>query len=114
MSFAKLLIEPVLLIPPTTSVDQYGNQVRSHDAASGVSSRAWLTQTVASEDQTNRDSQSQDWYGYLLPDAPIAGDWQVQRLSDGVIFEVVGPPKPGRSPNTAHRHIRVALRYVTG
>lgn len=115
VTFRRLLTDEVVVLTPTRSPDAYGDEALGYpDADSSQAVPALLQQTAAQEVTTGRDTQVSDWLLFLLPEVSITGDSRVFRISDGVTFEVLGPPNVLTHPRKGPHHIEARLRTFQG
>lgn len=84
--------------------DEYGNDVRDLNSPQDVALPCRLVQTEAREVTVDRETQVSDWELILAWDADVEASDQI--IMDGVTYEVLGPPDPGRIAKTARlRHV---------
>lgn len=111
----RLLTERVAVLAPTRAQGTYGDETITYpDVADVEPVPAYLQQTDGTEVTTGRDTQVSDWLLYLLPDVQLSGDCRIVRLSDGVTFEVLGPPAVQTHPRTGPHHIEARLVTYEG
>lgn len=115
MTIEALMCQPVTVITPASTTDEYGNSIDDWDNASTVSTLAWIAQVAsegASEEITRfRQAEISEWNGYFRPTITIGPRDRVVRGS--VTFEVDGPVNPAYRYNVVH-HVEVPLKVVEG
>lgn len=117
VSFATLLVQPVVIVRPGTTTDRYGNQVPDWATATRSSTKAWIAEQDTQEIVVGRDATVSTWRAFLAPDVTVlAGDrieWDVPGSPATVTFDVVGQPVPASTPRGLH-HWEVSMRTSTG
>jgi hypothetical protein len=112
MSLANLLTEPISVLPAIEELipDRYGNRARTFGSSLDYQGR--LESFGSSEETTDRDEQIAEFRLFLPPDAIVSGSDQVTD-ANGLVYEVIGPPRLHRTPRGPH-HIECRLKRVTG
>lgn len=112
MSIDALMTHDVTIVRAGTDTDRYGDTVADWSAATRRSSKAWISQTSASEILDSRNAELSTWRAYFPRTADVrAGD----RIEWGSItFEVDGPPNPAHRPGTGVHHYEAPLKVVEG
>jgi len=132
-AFQRKLTDQVIVLNPALTLDEYNSELLHYPVAFPTSpgpgtfpspglypetgvAPIWgrLEQTAAVEVTNNRDTQISDWLLFLMPDVVISGLSRVVRVSDRVVFEVVGPPSILTRPLTGPHHIEARLVHFSG
>lgn len=117
MSFATLLVQPVVIVRPAMVTDRYGNQVPDWNQATRTSTKAWIAEQETQEVVVGRDAIVSTWRAFLAPTVTVlAGDrieWDVPGSPATVTFDVVGQPVPASTPRGLH-HWEVSMRTSSG
>lgn len=111
MSFETMMVTPVTIRRPGAGTDRYGDTGPDWTSATDVDTTGWLAQLDDGEDFANRDAYTSTWRLFLRPAETLSAGDRV--ISDGVTFEVDGPPQHARTPTGIH-HIEATLRAVVG
>jgi hypothetical protein len=112
MTLRSLLTEPVSVLPALEDAtpDRYGNHPKTWGTA--LPYRGRIEPYDSEEQTTDEDRQIADFRLFLPPDAIISGSDRVTD-ADGLLYEVIGPPRLHRTPLGPH-HREALLRRVTG
>jgi hypothetical protein len=111
MALTDLLVRPVTILAPTTTVNSYGDTQLSWTSPATVDTTGWLAQQSALENLDGRDAVITGLVVVLPAGTPITAVCRV--VVDGRTYEVDGDPLSAWTPAGEH-HIEAKLRAVAG
>lgn len=112
MSLDTLMVHDVTVVHPGTRLSRTNDLEFDWLTATTVTSKAWVSQRSASEDDVTRlMGQTSDWIVYLPPTTVVSSGDRI--IWEGSLFDIVGKPNPAWTPRGLH-HYEADLRLVEG